>query len=313
MLRPETFGQPEQFPEQQQQPTEPTTATTTPPILQPTAPAETPVGSDVSGNVSVGPTFDLAAAQASIAQSAGGVAGSNIPYAAGVEDYLLPPPRTVTDPRFRQADQPESYTWQGHGLVDDDGNILTRENPQTGQQEIYYYVPSVDGMNAYLNSNPDQRARIIDMLEKKGFLMDTYDQIARGYETLFSFANSRGREFASAVRLFEANFPDTEDASPVYSVTSAADLKASIRQSFRNATGQLPNDALIDRFVKMYQEEERTYGQALTTGEGAVEAPPSLAVAGQQFAEQTRPLLVDRQKELGSWNKFFNAIQGPWG
>ena len=287
VLRPETFGQPTQFPEQEPAPTQ-----DAPPIIEPSN------GSIAPGGV-VGTMTDVLAnivAQPNVQQP---------------DQEYLPPPRQASDPRFRPPDIPASqrtYDYTGAGLVDDDGNILTDANGNP-----YYYTPSVDGANLYFDSNPQQRMRIIDMLERHGYAMETMDQILGGYELLYRFANERGREIASAIRLFETEFPEVEQPEPVYSVTSAADLKASFRQSFRNATGREPNDTLIDRFVSMYQQGEREYGQALTTGEGAIEAPPSLQVAGQQFAEETRPLLVDRANELRSWNKLFNSIRGPWG
>jgi len=309
VLRPETFGQPEQFPEQQmapeqapaptQTPTPPTPPTPSQTTTQPATPTIQPSGGSLAPGGLVATLGDML---------------SNISTAGGAQQEdreYFPPPRQASDPRFRPPDIPASqrtYDYTGDGLVDDDGNILTDDNGNT-----YYYVPSVDGANLYFDTSPQQRMRIIDMMERHGYAMETMDQILGGYERLYRFANERGREIESAIRLFEAEFPEVEQPEPVYSVTSAADLKASFRQSFRNATGQEPNAALIDRFVSMYQQGEREYGQALTTGEGAVEAPPSLQVAGQQFAEETRPGLVERTKELQSWNKLFNSIRGPWG
>ena len=300
MLRPETFGQPEQFPEQQlapqqqQQPTPPGQGQQTPPVIQPSGGSLAPGGMYAT-------MMDLAAQMSQAASSQ---------FSTDEPEYL-PPPREASDPRFRPAGTPAgqtSYVYTGPGLVDDDGQILTDESGNT-----FYYNPSVDGSNLYMESTPAQRMRIIDMMERHGYAMDTMDQILGGYQRLFQFANEQGREIAAAIRLFESEFPEVDEPEPVYTVTSSADLAASFRQSFRNAAGREPDDNLVNRFVRSYQAEERAYGEALTTGEGAVTAPASLAVAGQQFAEETRPLLVDRQKELGSWNKFFNAIQGPWG
>jgi hypothetical protein len=300
MLRPETFGQPEQFPEQQlapqqqQQPTPPGQGQQTPPVVQPSG------GSLAPGGIAA-TMMDLAAQMSQAASS----------QLSTDEPEYLPPPREASDPRFRPAGTPAgqtSYVYTGPGLVDDDGQILTDESGNT-----FYYNPSVDGSNLYMESTPAQRMRIIDMMERHGYAMDTMDQILGGYQRLFQFANEQGREIAAAIRLFESEFPEVDKPEPVYTVTSSADLAASFRQSFRNAAGREPDDNLVNRFVRSYQAEERAYGEALTTGEGAVTAPASLAVAGQQFAEETRPFLVDRQKELGSWNKFFNAIQGPWG
>lgn len=300
MLRPETFGQPEQFPEQQlapqqqQQPTPPGQGQQTPPVVQPSGGSLAPSGIAAT-------MMDLAA---QMSQAASSQLSTDKP------EYL-PPPREASDPRFRPAGTPAgqtAYVYTGPGLVDDDGQILTDESGNT-----FYYNPSVDGSNLYMESTPAQRMRIIDMMERHGYAMDTMDQILGGYQRLFQFANEQGREIAAAIRLFESEFPEVDKPEPVYTVTSSADLAASFRQSFRNAAGREPDDNLVNRFVRSYQAEEQAYGKALTTGEGAVTAPASLAVAGQQFAEETRPLLVDRQKELGSWNKFFNAIQGPWG
>jgi hypothetical protein len=300
MLRPETFGQPEQFPEQQlapqqqQQPTPPGQGQQTPPVVQPSG------GSSITPGGIFGGLQDLV---------------DQMSQAASTqldEPEYLPPPREASDPRFRPAGTPAgqtAYVYTGPGLVDDDGQILTVE----GTNDTFYYNPSVDGTNLYMDSTPAQRMRIIDMMERHGYAMDTMDQILGGYQRLFQFANDRGREIRSAIRIFENEFPEVDEPEPVYTVTSSADLAASFRQSFRNAAGREPDDNLVNRFVRSYQAEERAYGEALTTGEGAVTAPASLAVAGQQFAEETRPFLVDRQKELGSWNKFFNAIQGPWG
>lgn len=300
MLRPETFGQPEQFPEQQlapqqQQPTPPEQDQQPPPVIQPSG------GSPITPGGVLGGLENLAQRMSETASTQLSVN----------EPEYLPPPREASDPRFRPAGTPAgqtTYVYVGGGLVDDDGNVLTDENGNT-----FYYNPSIDGSNLYMESTPAQRMRIIDMMERHGYAMDTMDQILGNYRRLFEFANEQGREITAAIRLFENEFPEVDKAEPVYTVTSSADLAASFRQSFRNAAGREPDDNLVDRFVRSYQAEERAYGKALTTGEGAVTAPATLAVAGQQFAEETRPLLVDRQKELGSWNKFFNAIQGPWG
>lgn len=297
---------------EQQQPTPPGQGATPPTQNNASPPSTTipPVVSPTSG-VPLTPSGVLEGLYNVIAK--GAAAYQQNP--SDVQNIYVPPPRPASDPRFRPADTPAGqteYLYQDSGLVDVDGNILTRE--VNGVDTPYLYYPEQDGVNAYLSSTPAQQRRVIDMLERKGYAMETSEQIQSGYALLHQFSNDIGRSFGAATLIFDQSFPDNPvRKEPTYTLSSAADIRATFRQSYRNLTGQLPTDALQDQFVRDYQRSQSEYQIGLQEGEGGIEAPAPIAVATEEFAQQRRPNLVERTKELGSWNKLFNSIRGPWG
>ena len=250
-----------------------------------------------------------------------------------------PPPRWATDPRYAPstdafapfpggarlgqqapgtrelvpgARPANTDMYQGDGLVVSSGRVLTRLNPETGQQETYKYDPRQDGFNAYVTASPEEREMFADTLRDKGFKIETYQDYVDAYSFLFSEANDAGLSFDRAYKEFKRYAPDVKPkakAAPTYRITSAADIKAVAKEVAYKTLGRNFNEAEADQFVKTYQQMEVSAQQRAARG-GVVEAQPDIGVAAEQFAQKTAPGEAGATRYFGHVNAFMSSLRG---
>ena len=275
-------------------------------------------------------------------------AGSNqVSISQDLYDYLLsqaavagtsqtnqtsnPPSRWATDPRFGPtatgvftgaAPTPSltpgaialggrpanTYMYNGPGLVDSTGRVLTRTN-ENGEEEPYLYSPVQDGYNAYVTASPEQREMVADTLREAGFTMDTIDDYVNGYAYLFEQANLAGLSFDRLYTQFKMYAPKVQakGSSPTYRVTNADDIKAVAKSVAYQTLGRNFTDDEANRFVETYQQMELSTQQRAAGG-GVVEAAPDIGVAAEGFAQQAAPKEADAYKYLGHVNALFNSL-----
>lgn len=292
-----------------------------------------------SGASAITPSQQAGSGMVTMTQEAFDVLMSTLGQIAPQQDtssQTNPPPRWATDPRYGPAptvfpggarpgrQQPgarelvpgarpaNTYMYNGPGLVDSTGRILTRLNPETGQEEPYQYDPRQDGFNAYVTATPEEREMVADTLRDKGFKIETYQDYVDGYSFLFSQANDAGLSFDRAFKEFKRYAPDVKPkakAAPTYRVTSAADIKAVAKEVAFKTLGRNFTDAEADQFVKTYQQMEVS-AQQRAAGGGVVEAQPDIGVAAQQFAEKTAPGEAGATRYFGHVNAFMSSLRG---
>jgi len=223
-----------------------------------------------------------------------------------------PLPRPATDPRFApQGWTPEQgpYMYQGGGLVDTDGMILTRPNEQ-GVEDVYYYDASLDAFNLYISSSPSQRLAVMRILNRKGIQTETLEEIVRGYAYLYEQANQLGVAFDVALQRFSVYAPDAPiTAEAVYRVTSPTDIKSIAQQTAVQIIGREMPEEDANRFVQIYQNLQRAEGRQAAEG-GEVMAAPSISAAAEQFTRERFADRADAYETLNYMDMFFNAARG---
>lgn len=237
--------------------------------------------------------------------------------AAGLAPYdsspqYRPLPRPASDPRYApQGWTPDqgSYVYEGGGLVDASGRVLTRPNAE-GVESTYYYDPIQDGFNLYISSSPAQRLAVMRTLNRKGIATDTMQQIANGYAYLHEQANGLGVSIDVAIQRFSVYAPDSPvKADATYRVSAPADIKSVAQQTAIQVLGREMPEQVADAFVSMYQNLQRAEGKGIAEG-GEVMAAPSISAAAEQFARERFPDRADAFETLNYMDMFFNAAKG---
>jgi len=232
------------------------------------------------------------------------------PYDSSPE--YRPLARLASDPRFAPPgwtpDQGD-YEYTGAGLVNDNGQILTRKNAEN-VEDTYYYDPIQDGFNLYISQTPAQRLLIMRTLNRKGFATETIEQIAAGYAFLHEEANKLGVSVDVAVKRFSVYAPDSPvKTGATYRISAPADIKSVAQQTAIQIIGREMPEQVADAFVSMYQKLQRAEGKAISEG-GEVMAAPSISAAAEQFAKQRFPNRADAYETLNYMDMFFNAAKG---
>jgi hypothetical protein len=219
-------------------------------------------------------------------------------------------PRWASDPNYT----PENWTPQNRyatymttegGLVDSNGNFLTDENG-----ERYLYNPGVDGFNAWVNADPDERERIADIVRSKGYNVETTDDYIQAFSMLFDVSNNLGVTFDRAIPEFKRLWPDVPadvPKAPTYRVTAAEDIKAVAKNVAYQTLGRAFTEAEADQFVQSYQQMQ-VQSQAAASGGGVVESAPDIGVAAEQFAQTAAPKEADAYQYLGHVNALFGSL-----
>ena len=242
-----------------------------------------------------------------------------------------PPPRWATDPRFGPtsvgvfkgqaplsrpsagaealgARPANTYMYTGPGLVDSDGQVLTRKD-EDGNEVPYLYNPMQDGYNAYVTASPQERELVADTLRDAGYTIENVEDYIVGYAMLFERANLAGLSFDRVWREFKMYAPKVQKkvSRPTYRVTSSDDIKAVAKSVAYQTLGRAFTDEEADQFVKTYQQLEVSTQQAAAGG-GVVEATPDIGVAAEQFAQKAAPSEADAYRYLGHANAFFKSL-----
>jgi len=185
--------------------------------------------------------------------------------------------------------------YSGPGVVDSNANfgLLDEAGNPT------YYDLRNDPTQLYNEIGEQQLSVLIDILDRKGYRVDTGPQVISALSDLMEYANVMGRTWDVALRTMDQKFPDQAEkiAAPRYRVSAPADIRTVANEVAKRTLGRAFNDDEAERFVRSYQQAELGYQQATS---GVIEQPASMDVAAQQFAEEVAPTEANAYKYLGA-------------
>jgi hypothetical protein len=244
-----------------------------------------------------------------------------------------PPPRWATDDRYKPSKVAgigvaaptgvqnvggrmyNTYMYEGAGLVDGAGRVLTREEVDENGQRVetpYIYDPATDGFNAYITADPEERELVADTLREAGYRIETVEDYIDGYTLLFDFSNRNGTSFDRTFKEFKLFAPKVEPkgkAAPTYRVTSPNDIKAVAKQVAYKTLGRAFSDSEADQFVKTYQQME-VASQQQAMQPGVATAAPDIGVAAEEFAMQEAPSEAQAFEFFGHMDAFVSSLRG---
>lgn len=208
--------------------------------------------------------------------------------------------------RYRQVNG-KWEIYDGPGLVDTTGNLLTRDG------QPFYYNNDYDPGTVYAGLTPGKRAEVLQTLNDKGFYRSgkpgDFASDLNAISTALEYANIYGISFDRAINEIGANIPSQGGGGGAgavrYRVSNPDEVKMVARQVSQDTLGREFTQDELDRFAASFRQQELGYQQSAVGG-GVVTESPSAQMAAQTFAQQVAPTEANAYKYLGYVNKFFN-------
>jgi|GEM_PF-1545410 len=207
-----------------------------------------------------------------------------------------PPPREI----FRDGSW-EQY--DGHGNVNERGQFIRFD--ENGDPS--YYDLDNDPIQMYYGLPPDELSQIVDVLDRKGYSVNTIPQVQSALANIMLQANVEGRDFNYMLRQLDRRAPDKQPAAPRYRVTSAADIRSVAHEMAKRTLGRRFTEDEVNKFVESYQSSQVAAQQA---GAGVAEQATSLQTAAEQYAMQAAPTEAQGYKFLGKMDTFMGLLGG---
>jgi hypothetical protein len=207
-----------------------------------------------------------------------------------------PPPREIfSDGKWQEYDGP--------GVVDGRGQFVRFDDAGNPS----YYDLDNDPIQLYYGMSPESLTMITDVLDRKGYSVNTAPQVQSAIANIMLQANVMGRDFNHVLRQLDSIVPDKQTPAPRYRVSAAADIRSVAHEIARRTLGRRFTEEEVDKFVQSYQA---TQVQAQQAGGGVSEQAPSADVAAEQYAMQVAPTEAQGYKFLGKVDSFMNMMRG---
>ncbi len=210
-----------------------------------------------------------------------------------------PDPRPASDPRFAPAgwspkNRYDQYVYTGPGLVNGNGQVTMLDD--NGQPRYY---TQQDATSYYFNLPTAQKALLLETMARKGYSVGTPERDQNAIWDLMRMSNMLGRTVDVTLQKLDRIAGDQAErvAAPRYRVSSSADIRAVAKEVAKRIIGRDFTDDEASRFVQSYQQAELGFQQSAAT---VTQAPPSVDVAAEQFAQQVAPTEANAYKYLGA-------------
>lgn len=185
--------------------------------------------------------------------------------------------------------------WTGPGVVNRNGRFEFYDDAG----DPGFYDLRNDPTQLYYSMPDEQRETLLDLLDRKGYNVNTAPRAISAIEDLMLQSNVMGRTWDVTLRQLSKVAPDRASgvAAPRYRVSAAADIKTLANEVAKRTLGRAFTDDEAERFAQAYQQSELAAQQQVS---GVVESQPSVDVAAEQFARQQAPQEADAYKYLGA-------------
>lgn len=210
--------------------------------------------------------------------------------------------------RYRQVNG-KWEIYDGPGLVDTKGNLLTRDG------QPFYYNNDYDPGAVYAGLTPGTRAEKLQILYDKGFYRSgkpgDFASDVNALGLAMEYANMYGISIDRAFTEIAANIPSQGGggggAAVRYRVSNPDDVKAVARKVSQDTLGREFTENELNKFVATFRSQEIGAQQAARSS-SVVTDSPSAQTSAETFAQQVAPTEANAYKYLGYVNKLFNAV-----
>lgn len=207
-----------------------------------------------------------------------------------------PPPREIfVDGKWEQYD--------GHGNVNERGQFIRFDE----NGDPAYYDLDNDPIQLFYALPPDELSQMVDVLDRKGYSVNTAPQMQSAIANIMLQANVEGRDFNYILKKLDVQVPDKQAPAPRYRVTAASDIRSVAHEMAKRTLGRRFTEDEVNKFVESYQATQVRSQQA---GAGVSEQAPSLDTAAEQYAMRTAPTEAQGYRFLGKVDSFMNMMRG---
>lgn len=193
--------------------------------------------------------------------------------------------------------------WNGPGVVNRNGRFeFYDESGNPGSYDLRN-----DPTQLYYSMGDEQRETLLDLLDRKGYNVDTAPRAISAISDLMEQSNVIGRTWDVTLRQMSKIAPDRSSsvAAPRYRVSSPQDITELANQVAKRTLGREFTLEESQRFAQSYQQQELAMQQQRS---GVVVEPPSVDVAAEQFAQQVAPTEANAYKYLGAVNQLMRSV-----
>lgn len=210
--------------------------------------------------------------------------------------------------RYRQVNG-KWEIYDGPGLVDTKGNVLTRDG------QPFYYNNDYDPGAVYAGMTPGTRAEKLQILYDKGFYRSgkpgDFASDVNALRMAMEYANIYGISIDRAFNEIASNIPSQGGgsgggAAVRFRVSNPDDVKAVARKVSQDTLGREFTETELNKFVATFRQQEIGAQQAARTSTVVTDSPTADTSAAS-FAQQIAPTEANAYKYLGYVNKLFSA------